>query len=205
MLHPDTRLQFIDEDIGYGIFATNFIPAGTITYVKDALEIELDAEHELVTSSVYNSQIKKYAYREASGKHVIGWDLSKYMNHSCSPNTLSTGYGFEIAVRDIEPGEHITDDYGMLNIETAMLCACRQPDCRWEVQPDDMDYMWQQWDDKVRTALDILLEVPQPLLELLDAETYRSTMLYLNTGQNYQSVKVLQYCPPLVQAGNQHC
>ena len=44
MLHPDTRLQFIDEDIGYGIFATNFIPAGTITYVKDALEIELDAE-----------------------------------------------------------------------------------------------------------------------------------------------------------------
>jgi hypothetical protein len=67
-----------------------------------------------------------------------------------------------------------------------------------------MDYMWHQWDDKVRCALDGLLEVPQPLIELLDAETYRLIMHYLNTGNSYQSVRVLQYCPPLEQAGNQH-
>lgn len=204
MLHPDTRLQFIDENIGYGVFATRRIPAGTMTYVKDALEIELDAGHHLLSSAVYGKLVRKYAYREASGAHVVGWDLSKYMNHSCNPNTLSTGYNFEIAVRDIRPGEQITDDYGMLNMDATMPCSCQQPECRWEIQPDDMDYLWQQWDDQVRTALASLLKVPQPLMEVLDAETCRSVMHYLNTGNGYLSVKALQLNSPW-RAGDQRC
>ena len=62
MLHPHTRLQFINDNIGYGVFATGFIPAGTITYVKDALEIELTSESEIVASPAYSDYIKKYAY-----------------------------------------------------------------------------------------------------------------------------------------------
>jgi hypothetical protein len=204
MLHPDTRLQFIDENIGEGVIATRFIPAGTITYVKDALEIELSSAHDLLSSAVYGRHIRKYAYREASGNHVIGWDLSKYMNHSCDPNTLSTGYNFEVAVRDIRPGEQITDDYGMLNMESTMICSCQTPGCRWKIQPDDFDDMSAQWDDKVRNALARMLEVSQPLIELLDAETYRSVLHYLNTGNGYLSVKALRYYQPPI-AGDQRC
>ena len=205
MLHPNTRLQFINEEIGYGIFATGFIPAGTITYVKDALEIELSSESELLASPAYSAYIEKYAYREPSGNHVIGWDLSKYMNHSCNPNTLSTGYGFEIAIRDIKPGDHVTDDYGMLNIENAMDCMCQQQDCRRQIHPGDMDYMWQGWDRNVKSALKILPEVAQPLMELLDNDTYRTLMHYLNTGINYQSVRALKYSPPMLPVERQSC
>ena len=32
------------------------------------------------------------------------FDHGKYENHACDPNTLTTGFGFDIAVRDIQPG-----------------------------------------------------------------------------------------------------
>ena len=38
MIHPKTTLRFINEEVGYGLYATEFIPKGTITYVKDSLE-----------------------------------------------------------------------------------------------------------------------------------------------------------------------
>jgi hypothetical protein len=193
MLHPHTFLKFISEDIGYGIFANSFIPAGTITYVKDALEIELSPDNEIIEMPIYANHIKKYAYREPTGNHIIGWDLSKYMNHSCNPNTLSTGYGFEIAIRDIEADEEITDDYGMLNIESTMDCMCSQSDCRWQIHPHDLDFMWKQWDNNVKTALDVMSEVEQPLMGLLDHDIYRAIMHYLNTGKDYLSVKTLKY------------
>jgi len=34
-------LQYIDDHKGYGVFATRFLPEGTITYVKDSLEMEI--------------------------------------------------------------------------------------------------------------------------------------------------------------------
>ena len=33
------------------------------------------------------------------------------MNHDDQANTLTTGYGFEVAVRDVDEGEELTDDY----------------------------------------------------------------------------------------------
>ena len=44
MIHPHTRIHFINEEMGYGVFATQFIPKGTITYVKDSLELEITLE-----------------------------------------------------------------------------------------------------------------------------------------------------------------
>ena len=40
MIHPHTTLQFIGNEIGYGVVATAFIPAGTITWVLDKLDRE---------------------------------------------------------------------------------------------------------------------------------------------------------------------
>ena len=116
MIHPHTLLKHVSPDMGYGVFASEFIPAGTITYVKDELEIDIESSHDLLQHPDYGPLIDKFAYREPGGRYIIGWDLSKYVNHSCNANTISTGYGFEIALRDIQQGEQLTDDYGLFNI-----------------------------------------------------------------------------------------
>ena len=38
MIHPHTELRFINDEIGHGVVATQFIPAGTITWVLDELD-----------------------------------------------------------------------------------------------------------------------------------------------------------------------
>ena len=44
MIHPNTRLLYINDQIGYGLFATQLIPMGTLVYVKDSLEREITPE-----------------------------------------------------------------------------------------------------------------------------------------------------------------
>jgi hypothetical protein len=39
MIHPHTCIRYVNPQIGYGVFATAFIPKGTIVYVKDDLEL----------------------------------------------------------------------------------------------------------------------------------------------------------------------
>ena len=38
VLHPSSELRYINPSIGYGVFATRFIPKGTITWVFDELD-----------------------------------------------------------------------------------------------------------------------------------------------------------------------
>ena len=70
--------------------------------------------------------IKKYAYRNQDGKFVLCWDLGKYVNHSFHANCMGTAYEFEIAIRDINPGEQLTDDYGTLNIDEPFECISEE-------------------------------------------------------------------------------
>ena len=116
MLHPDTQLGVVSAEIGYGVFATALIPKGTIVYIKDPLEIEIGDDDPRLRDPEMLRIIERYSYIEPGGTRVLSWDLAKYMNHSCDPNSISTGYGFEIAARDIQKGEQITDEYGLLNI-----------------------------------------------------------------------------------------
>ncbi len=39
MIHSKTELKFINDLVGYGVFATETIPEGTIVYVKDSLKL----------------------------------------------------------------------------------------------------------------------------------------------------------------------
>lgn len=60
MIHPKTELKYISNTIGFGVVATNFIPAGTITWVLDELDQEFSpSEFELmgpVLSNYYDEQ-----------------------------------------------------------------------------------------------------------------------------------------------------
>ena len=193
MMHPDCRLVFINEDIGHGVFATAFIPAGTITYVRDDLDIVIQPDDPRLAQEDYFRIIDTWAYREPNGEFVLGWDISRYVNHSCDANTLSTGYGFEIAIRDILPGEQITDDYGLLNIDTDMSCGCRTDKCRWNIQSDDIAFFSDRWDALLRPAIALVPGVEQPLLRYIDDSMWAEVLKYINTGRHYRSVSLLHY------------
>ncbi len=167
MLHPDTELRFIDPTMGYGVFATRPIPRGTITWVRDALDQTLPHEHFERLSGPLRDVLDRYSYVDKEGDHVLCWDHARYINHACEATCLSPGYGFEIAVRDIAPGEELTDDYGTLNIDVAFECACRSPRCRKVIRPDDLLAHGDRWDALIAESFARLTAVDQPLWALV--------------------------------------
>lgn len=193
MIHPDTELRHINKDKGRGIFATSFIPKGTLTYVKDALEIEIGPDDSRLDDPRLNKIIETYSYIDEQGNRIISWDHAKYINHCCQCNTMSTGYGFEIAIRDIETGEEITDEYGMFNFGYSLQVNCKKADCRDIINGNDIDDYCNEWDQKVKSALQHFQEVRQPLHPFLNKATLQNLTDYLKTGKGYKSVLNLKF------------
>lgn len=193
MIHPDTELRFVNKRIGYGVFATASIPTGTIVYVKDPLEIELTQKQFAALVEPYRSIAEKYSYIDQCGVRIISWDHAKYVNHRCDCNTISAGYGFEIAIRDIRPGEEITDEYGLFNIEREIALACRCSGCRHVLRPSDVDMYHEIWDAWVIEALNYAARVAQPLWDFMDPLTRQDLIGYLNGHKAYRSVRALKW------------
>ncbi len=103
MIHPDTEIRFINEEIGYGVVATKLIPKGTITWVLDKLDRVFEHAEYAAFDTVYKELLNKYCYRDHHGKNVLCWDSARYVNHSFNSSCVSTAYDFEIAIRDIYP------------------------------------------------------------------------------------------------------
>jgi len=183
MLHPDTEVRFIDDQIGYGVFALRLIPKGTLTWVQDKFD-RLYTEDEIRRMEpAYQEILERYCFRNRHGQWVFCWDNTRYINHSFHSNCVATPYGCEIAVRDIHPGEQITNDYGFFNIiEPFEMVA--EPGCeRTRVEPDDLVRYADHWDALLRGAYPEFLQVAQPLLELLPAEQrHNLEMVSAGTG-----------------------
>lgn len=195
MIHPDVELKHISDEIGYGIFAKKFIPKGTITYIQDSLEIKIPADEVKNYNKDLQDVIEKYSFIDEKGYRIISWDVAKYVNHCCQCNSISTGYGFEIAIADIYPGEQITDEYGIFNMAQEMPLHCDKDGCRKYVRPQDFDHYYPVWDKKIITALEDLREVPQPLIHLLEKEDKEALDAYFADPDNYKSVYSLKYNP----------
>jgi SET domain-containing protein len=138
MIHPDTELRFISKEVGYGVVATKFIQKGTITWAMDKLDRLFDESEILQFDALYRQILDTYCYRDSRGKHVLCWDIARFVNHSFDSNCITTAYEFEIAVRDIQPGEQLTDDYGYLNISEPFDCEKEMGSKRSRVMPDDL-------------------------------------------------------------------
>ncbi len=193
MLHPKTALKFIGPDVGYGVFATGFIPKGSITYIKDSLEIEISPTDFTAHPIEMQSIIEKYSYIDERGYRIVSWDFSKYINHCCNCNSMSTGYGFEIALRDIHPDEEITDEYGIFNLTEPMELICDKGNCRKLLRPEDFDVLYPVWDEKLKKALANFNQVEQPLLKFMDAHTRSLLYAYFEDPSQYRSVYTLRY------------
>ncbi len=163
--------------------------------MKDSLEITVSPADYLLHSPEVREQIDKYSYRDERGQRIISWDFAKYVNHCCNCNTISTGYGFEVALREIEAGEQITDEYGIFNIEREMSLVCDQPGCRQCLRPSDFDAYYEQWDRRIREVLPLLKRVSQPLLPFIDPQAKRDLRAYFADDRQYKSVYVLKFRP----------
>jgi uncharacterized protein len=188
MLHPATELRFISKEIGYGVFATEFIPQGTVTWVRDRLDKTLSPTEFFnmsAASEVYREQLTKYAYRDEAGDYVLCWDLGRFMNHSCNPSCLGFNQDFELAVRDIQPGEELTSDYSTfyLSPEESFACGCSSLKCREFVTPDDIKTHSDRWYDLMSEAFDLLPLVSQPLDSLLTNEYKERAVKNLSNRQ----------------------
>ncbi len=168
MMHPDTALRYVNDQIGYGVFATAPIPKGTIVWVLDRLDRKFREEEWRALPEVYHDIVEKYSYRNGEGFYVFSWDHGRFVNHSCEANCLTTCFDCEIAVRDIAVGEELCDDYGMLNITEAMPCSCGIPNCREHICASDMEKLCGEWDAKIRAALADTCSVKQPLWPLIE-------------------------------------
>lgn len=192
MIHPNTELKFISESIGYGVFATTDIPAGTIVYVKDSLELVVSPTDYLLHNSEMKDVIDKYSYIDQDGNRIISWDFAKYVNHCCNCNTISTGYGFEIAVRDILKGEQITDEYGIFNLDKEMVLVCGEASCRKKIGSNDFDLYYQDWDKKIQQAIGKLFEVNQPLMPFIDPDSRKELDDFFMNPEHYKSIYALK-------------
>jgi len=169
MLHPFTELRPVDDDIGVGVFVTRFIERGTVVWVQDIRDQVVPMAHYERLGKTQRDILDKYAYEDSWGNLVLCWDIARYMNHSCSPATLSLGEYCEIAARDLHPGDELTCEYGFLNLDAPMPCHCGSPNCRAIITPDDYAEFGELWELAVRELLPHVSRAEQPLWALVEA------------------------------------
>jgi len=103
---------------GLGLFANEFIPAGTVIW-KFTPEFDQSFTPEQVLNFPEIVQVYLVRYgslSKKSGRYLLCADAGNYFNHSDEPNCKSEYQDDEPevvtrALRDIEAGEELTDDY----------------------------------------------------------------------------------------------
>ena len=198
MIHPKTELRFISKEVGYGVFATDFIPAGTITWVMDKLDREFRPEEFFAMDLVYQNIIDTYTFRNNIGNYVLCWDHGRFVNHSFNSNCLTTAYDFEIAIRDILPGEQLTDDYGYLNIKDPFTAVDEGTE-RKIVYPDDLVRYYKVWDEKILKVFGKINAYEQPLRVLIKDELWDKVQKIIAGKQQIDSILNNYYDDPVLK------
>ena len=198
MIHPKTELRFISKEVGYGVFATDFIPAGTITWVMDKLDREFRPEEFFAMDLVYQNIIDTYTFRNNIGNYVLCWDHGRFVNHSFNANCLTTAYDFEIAIRDILPGEQLTDDYGYLNIKDPFTAEDEGTE-RKIVYPDDLVRYYKVWDAQILKVFGKINAYEQPLRVLIKDELWDKVQKIIAGKQQIDSILNNYYEDPVLK------
>ena len=176
MIHPDTDPEQIIEAVGLGVVVTARIPKGTITWAMDPLDRRIRRAELAKVPQQLSSVVWRYTWLDVDGSRILCWDHGRYLNHSCDPNCGGTDLRFEVALRDIEPGEQLTNDYRTLRLEPEedMACDCGSLHCSGHItgalSPDKAERLA----GLVRDALTRSPSVEQPLGFLVSAARIRS-------------------------------
>jgi hypothetical protein len=187
MIHPKTELKFISDEVGYGVVATEFIPAGTITWVLDKFDREFTPIEVQKMDPFYKNIIDVYSFRNNKGNFILCWDIGRFVNHSFNSNCLTTAYDFEIAVRDIHPGEQVTDDYGYLNISEPFKGIDEGTE-RKIVYPNDLVTYHKEWDAKISNVFGNIINLEQPIRVLIEDKLWHKIESVINGKEPMDSI-----------------
>lgn len=123
---------------GFGIHAKERIAKGTVLVVEQGPIVD---EHliEIVGAAGFECELRVGWGLYSLHRPVHDRDQGGYINHSCNPNAGLTDLRTWSAIRDIEPGEELTCDYG--TFETSMdwnlTCHCGSALCRGTITARD--------------------------------------------------------------------
>ena len=187
MIHPHTELKYISPEMGHGVVATQFIPAGTITWTQDQLDRVFTPEEFNHLDKLYQNILDVYSFKNNKGNLVLCWDNGRYVNHSFNSNCLSTAYDFEIAIRDIKAGEQLTDDYGYLNVSNPFR-GIDEGTRRKVVYPNDLIKYYKIWDNKIKKVFPKILTVEQPLKGVIEPSTCGMIEKIIQVDQLLESI-----------------
>lgn len=193
LLHPDTELRYINDEIGFGVFAVKRIPKGTITWVLDDFDRHFSEDQVATLDQLRQDYFLKYAYRNQKGQYILCWDHGKYINHSFHANCVGTAYELELAARDIEAGEQLTSDYGTLNVDEPFDCEQEEGSSRQRVFPDDLLHFADHWDKLAADAFTQFNKVEQPLQYLVKQEFMEKIEGITLRGEPLDSIKQFHY------------
>lgn len=99
-----------DPRMGLGLFATEFIPKGSIVWeFVEGVDIKVSADRVEKMSEVQQEYFEKYAWVE-DDYYYSSCDLTNFVNHSYQPN-LKIIDEVMISLRDIYPGEELFENY----------------------------------------------------------------------------------------------
>ncbi len=192
MIIPCTKVVYINDLKGFGVVATAPIPKGTITWVLDELDREFTPGQLEHLQPACRDSVIGYSYRNNQGNFIFCWDNEKYINHSFHPNCCHSPYHLEIAIRDILPGEELTDDYGFLNIIEPFAVDPEGTE-RDTIYPDDLRRHSAQWDAELRAAYDCMLRVEQPLRGLIPTARWQELVAIGSNEKEPLSIRSCLY------------
>lgn len=164
MIHPHTELRYKNADVGYGVFATRAIPAGTIVWTLCPLDQRFTPAARAALAPASRELVDLYAYVDAEGDFILCWDHGRFVNHSCQPAMVGLGPEMEVAVRDLAPGDELSCDYGSLNLLQPLTCRCGAAACRGQVGASDLLRIAGELDRAAAQALPRVGQVAQPLM-----------------------------------------
>lgn len=129
------------SDKGRGVFASEFIPKGTLIWrLTENKKYTKDELRKLPTN------IKKDAYPDGDGGFVVATGKGESWNHSCNANTWWTSDDKLSAKRDIQIDEELTYDYATTDIDETKNtdvaydweCKCGSKNCRKKLHWNDI-------------------------------------------------------------------
>lgn len=188
MMHPHTQLVPVDSLVGSGVIATQRIPRGSLVWVQDALDQVIPESEIAQLPACWSALVDRWTFSDGRRHRVLLWDHGRYVNHSCLPNCGGTEFGFEIALRDIEAGEQLSNDYATLFMgpSEGFDCRCGAPGCRGTIDHRQVPEAVAAVRRGLQQALDFLESMPQPLWPLLDPQ--RLQAVWLSLGRSVADV-----------------